>query len=112
MVDKCHAVYASLVGVAENHIYVPGFQSGDKIRLVSGIGKNISYLTLRGSDINFILRFLETAVNCSTTCELAETRRLERRCYGLAVVIGGKIYKSMVFAPVDPAVGLLTPYII
>ena len=25
VVDECHAVYASLVGISENHIYVPDF---------------------------------------------------------------------------------------
>ena len=30
MVDKCHAVYTSFVGIAENHINVLGFQSGWK----------------------------------------------------------------------------------
>ncbi|GFI14574.1 hypothetical protein IMSAGC008_02133 [Muribaculaceae bacterium] len=72
VVDKCHAVYASLVGIAENHIYVLGFQSGDKIRLVSGIGKHIGNLALRGCNINLILSTFKPAVNGGATCKLAE----------------------------------------
>ena len=80
--------------------------------ILGGTGKNFGNSASCRSNINLILRLLETAVNRRPACEFAEARSLERICDNLAFVVGGEIHKTVIFAPVDPAAGLLTPYIV
>ena len=112
MVDERNAVYAPLVSIAENNIYAAVFQLGCKIILIGGAGKNIDNSAPCRCHINLVLRFLETVVNRRAACKFAEARSLERVGDYLAFVVGGKIHQTVILAPVDSTVGLLTPYII
>ena len=112
VVDERNAVYAPLVGVAENNIYAAVLQLGCKILLISDAGKHIGNSVPCRCDINLVFGALEASLHGGTACELAETGSLERIGDNLAIIIGGEIHQTVIFAPVNPAVGLLTPYII
>lgn len=63
VVDERNAVYAPLVGVAENNIYAAVLQLSCEILLIGGVGKYIGNSVPCRCDINLIFRFLKTAIN-------------------------------------------------
>lgn len=72
VVDERNAIYAPLVGVAENNIYVAVFQLGCEILLISGAGKYIGNPAPCRCDINLLFGALEASLHGGTACEFAE----------------------------------------
>ncbi len=72
MVDERNAVYAPLVGVAENNIYAAVLQLGCEILLIGGAGKDIGNSVPCRCDINLVFGALEASLHGGTACELAE----------------------------------------
>ena len=62
MVNECHTVYASLVGVSENNVDVLSLQFLHEIILTGGLGKSVGNFPLGGSNVNLILRTLKASV--------------------------------------------------
>ena len=98
--------------MAQNKVDVPLFESGDEIILTRRFRHCLRYGLLGRTDVDVVFRTLHLSVYRRAAGELAEARRLERRCYCIAVVIGGEIDQTVILPSVDPAVGLFTPYII
>ena len=61
MVNECHTVYASLVGVSENNVDVLSLQFLNEIILAGVLGKSVGNFTLGWSNVNLILRTLEAS---------------------------------------------------
>ena len=112
MVDESDAIYASFLGVTENHINVMLFQLGDEISIIGRVSNHIGDFALGRCNINLFLSPLKSPVNSGATRKFAEARSLERRCDSLAVVVRGEIHKTVVLASVHFAVGRLALHII
>ena len=50
--------------------------------------------------------------NCGSACEFTESRSLERGRDSIAVIIQCKVNETVILPTIDPAVSLLTAYII
>ena len=112
MVNECRAIDSTFRCIAENKVDVLLFQLGNEIILASGYDHCVRDNSFRWSNINLTLCPLETIINGCTAGELAEAGSLERLRDGFAVIIKSEIHQSVIFPAVDPAVCLLTPYII
>ena len=112
MVNKCHSVDTFLVSVSENNVDITLPELLNEIILAGRICESVGNFPSGRSYVNFIFGTLEAAVYGCATCELAETRCLERRCDYLAVIICCEIYQTMILTTVDTSVGLLTFHIV
>ena len=61
MVNECHSVDTTLVGVSENNVDILLFEFLNEIILAGGLGKSVGNFTLGWSNVNLILRTLEAS---------------------------------------------------
>ena len=112
MVHESDTVQSAVGIVAQRKVDILFFQLGDKIILACGRCHCIGHLPLCGLDVDFLLVTLELTFDSGSTRKLAESGCFQRCGYGIAVVIRGEIYQTVILTPIDFAVGHLASYII